>query len=401
MSRGYQVPEEELMSPTTGPGSVQTGETKTRKPTLSVKAFSEALKDHKVDRSSTEDREMRALIAKFLCTSGIGHRSSVPVHEEVKNYMDSLWKLDMDKCFRSHEHVFQHTIMLAMISRLEFDDVLDYSCETTWRSNRFPGEGCANKPCIMSNPRPDLAIAFKTSTLLYNSRLPYDFARRVSLDSHVFPEGEDEDCGERAFHFFTMEVKGKLGANDNAKAKCQNLNNASQALYNIYLCMKEVGDLPTFFNEVRVFSVVATAHVFALRIHRAIPLAEDELSESPYRIRFAFEELFRKGEKYSREDGAGIVYSILQDYGVKKLHPIMKRTVKRLSRMANPRLVSPSPSASPPPSPPPPPPPPSDAGRNSQSSPRKRRAAEVADSFQSNRRSRRRRYSNSGSVSDS
>jgi len=47
---------------------------------------------------------------------------------------------------------------------------------------------------------------------------------------------------DRAFHCFSVEVKGKLGQIGNTEAEFQNLNTASQALHNMYLLMKEAAE---------------------------------------------------------------------------------------------------------------------------------------------------------------
>jgi hypothetical protein len=55
----------------------------------------------------------------------------------------------------------------------------------------------------------------------------------------------------RAFHFFSMEVKGAQGDLANRVAYCQNFNTASQALHDMYLFMKKADKEDEFFSKAR------------------------------------------------------------------------------------------------------------------------------------------------------
>jgi len=130
-----------------------------------------------------------------------------------------------------------------------------------------------------------------------------------------------------------MEVKGKRGSLDNQKAQFQNLNTASQALYNIYYCMKRTEDLKTFFKKVRVFSAVATIEGLSIRVHWPVKLHHEQCFNKEYPIGFQFDELGRLRGDYSRAQTNSIVYNILHTYGVLKLHPILKKTIAQLLKL--------------------------------------------------------------------
>ncbi len=127
-----------------------------------------------------------------------------------------------------------------------------------------------------------------------------------------------------------MEVKGKWGTLDNKMVQDQNLNTASQALYNIYRCMKEANDLNLFFNEVRVFSAVATAEGFWLRVHRAVKVNERQCNTEDYPIGYKFDDFIDLREEYTKSRVSTIFRNVLCGYGAGTLHPIMRKIVKIL-----------------------------------------------------------------------
>ena len=375
-------------TPAPSEGTDQQSQKSRKRRQLSEKQLGELLPDHWVMSKPSDDHDMRDYLVDIV---KVFSPPAVLPTDAVDIYMERLWQFDMAKCFRSNEIIFQHTIMLAIIARLELDAVLDYNCEATWTSDRYPCHNCVPRKCSIAPPRPDLAVSFKSAALWPDNDLAAQVRDLDELTFHLFAEGKAMDNDERVFHFFTVEAKGKRGSMSNEMAQYQNLNSASQALYNIYRCMKLVDDLDRFFREVRVFSLVATARAFELRVHRGEPLAADgKVNDRRYPIKFAFQEVCSMGQDYSRQEATRIVHNILIDYGVKKLFPIMKETVEKLCKIEIPRIGSPLPSL----------PPPSDPGRNFQSPPRKRRAAGTADSLQSSRSSQRRRYSNDPSTYD-
>ncbi|RMZ87658.1 hypothetical protein DV736_g5122, partial [Chaetothyriales sp. CBS 134916] len=78
----------------------------------------------------------------------------------------------------------------------------------------------------------------------------------------------------RIFHFLTVEAKKeKISADDNV-GRLQSLNNASQALHNMFEFFREAGHEDTF-AKVRFFSVVASTEALWIRIHRATREPED------------------------------------------------------------------------------------------------------------------------------
>ena len=113
-------------------------------------------------------------------------------------------------------------------------------------------------------------------------------------------------------------------------AQVQNLNTASQALYNIYRCMKEANELNLFFDQIRVFSAVATTEGFWLRVHRAVQVNERQCNSKAYPIGFKFDDVIALDTDYSKYRASGIVRNVLCRYGIHILHPILKKVVKIL-----------------------------------------------------------------------
>ena len=177
----------------------------------------------------------------------------------------------------------------------------------------------------LTQPQPDLVVSFKTDSLIDDE----DFSTKVyslrdNLSGHVCPEGLDPGQVERAFPFFSIEVKGRRAELDNTKVRFQNLNTASQALYNMYLVMNAADQRNIFFDKVRVYSALATPKDFEVRVHRAVP--RYAASVSP--IAFQFDTVIRLDADYTHAQVSDIMYGILFTYGVNELHPILRRAVE-------------------------------------------------------------------------
>ena len=332
-SRGYEVPDEEYMaSPANSiaapPSSIAPkGKPKAGNPekpaapksvTADGPRFSEALEALEIDEYPSPDSEishLKKLLVNNHPTNRMGSET-VPTHGRDEEH----WQADMNKCISSNEAIFQRTIMMSILNRHSLDDKLDFVCEEPWNAWRMHSED----PLLrLAPPKPDLAVAFRSEKLLDEMR---DIRRLGYLKGRMCPEGCSKDQKDRAFHFFSLEVKGKRGMISNSVAENQNLNTASRALENIALLLEETGDLDTLFKDVRVFSAVATTVGFEVRVHRAIRLSRPGTAQDG-RIGFAFAKLKEFTKPYARSDILNIMYNILIKYGVEKLYPILKRNL--------------------------------------------------------------------------
>ncbi|KAF2235503.1 hypothetical protein EV356DRAFT_500411 [Viridothelium virens] len=136
----------------------------------------------------------------------------------------------------------------------------------------------------------------------------------MDLEKCISPDG-----GDRCFPFLFMEVKKE--AADLQAAYLPNLNNASQALHNMYLWMARAGQFDDFFNRIRVFSLVFNAQDLSVRVHRAARLPVDGIG-------FRFAE-YRPLARYDRDQACVLVSSILKNYAAEELHRILKRRIWR------------------------------------------------------------------------
>ena len=295
--------------------------------------FEAVLAQHNVNLLPTPDIKIDAwkkLVPSDLCSNT--ESESETSGPETSALDEARWQMDMKVCLGSNEAMFQRTIMMTILNRYELDDKLTYVCEAPWVSKRFPCGDCKPGLCRVSQPQPDLVVAFKPTSILPEGKRAADFAKLRSHTGHIFPEGEDARKIRRAFPFFAVEVKGRRGALDNAGAEAQNLNTASQALFNIYRCMQDTKDTERFFEDVRFFSAIATTQGFWLRVHRPVLLDEDQCNNEDYPIGFDFEEVIAINNTYTRSQANRIVYNVLFKYGVKKLFPILRQTIGVLLR---------------------------------------------------------------------
>lgn len=174
---------------------------------------------------------------------------------------------------------------MDLINRHELDRKLDYICEAVWTSRRIPARTRQTQIC---QPLPDLAVAFRTPTLIPGGALR-NLSPLGGLKGHMCPEGNGKGQKDRAFQFPSVEVKGKRGQKGITEAEFQNLNTASRALHNIYLFMKEAGEERKFFDHVRVFSAVATFAGFDVRVHHPVSIRKGEHIDPEYPLAFGFD----------------------------------------------------------------------------------------------------------------
>jgi hypothetical protein len=165
-------------------------------------------------------------------------------NESFSTEDEHKFRHDLLKCENSDEPVFQRTVMMDLIDRHQIADTLDYTCESQWQCERMPQRG-GEAAKRMPKPKPDLAVAFKTDSIL-------ETYQQGDLGDHLqtmCPETLKEGQGDRAFHFLSIEAKGASGDLANCKAHRQNFNTATQALHNICVFMRMAGGelLESFF----------------------------------------------------------------------------------------------------------------------------------------------------------
>jgi hypothetical protein len=124
----------------------------------------------------------------------------------------------------------------------------------------------------LTQPKPDLAVCFRRQALIPDylwNKMPIATKRLACY------ENAGEIAETRVFHFFTIEAKKALRSADDTVGKRQGLNNASQALHNMFEFFRDAGQQheDIFFTNVRFFSVVASTEGLTIRIHRANPRA--------------------------------------------------------------------------------------------------------------------------------
>ncbi len=238
------------------------------------------------------------------------------------------WQNDLIKCqASSNEAVFQRTIMMDFINRHHLENPLDYTCESQWSSECTIPQRNSTIASRMPKPKPDLAVAFKTKSILGS----FQQADLRVYRSLMCPESSTRDKRDRAFHFLSIEAKKNSGQIGDAEAQDQNFNTASHALHNIYFFMKMAGQesLKLFYEKVRFFSVVATGRSFHVRVHRAVEVQDGRIVPS-YPLGFVYDVLHEcEGANYTRATAASIIRNISVEYGVKILRPILKEGMEK------------------------------------------------------------------------
>lgn len=189
----------------------------------------------------------------------------------------------------------------------------------------MPTRAYERKEKFLTQPKPDLAVCFVRKPLIPNSlwnKMPKATQRLACYENMT------EMGTERVFHFCTVEAKKSLSSPDNDVAKRQSLNNASQALHNMFEFFQDAGKQheEIFFAKVRFFSVVASTEGLTIRIHRAVREsgAEEGFIIPQYPLRFEYQ-VFLKVLKnnYDRRMVFETFAKILVGYGVNELRLLL------------------------------------------------------------------------------
>lgn len=258
------------------------------------------------------------------------------------------WDDDLKKCRADpQEFVFQRTVMMSMVNRhrLIYGDngVLDFAVERAWTCLPMPTKALRESDGKhLPQPKPDIAIAFRTDALMDNGTLQN---LPGPLRNVICYEGKARAHKRRAFHFFIIESKNKYRTILDPGSQYQVLNSASQSLHNMYEFFNEAGPkhLAKFFDEVRVFSAVSTSEGIIIRIHRAC-LARNfrgkdtSHQEFPapqfpilpdYPLQFEYDICFQAtANNFTYEKVTGALETIMIKYGAEKLLGLLKGAAK-------------------------------------------------------------------------
>ncbi|KAI9873676.1 MAG: hypothetical protein M1830_010728 [Pleopsidium flavum] len=262
---------------------------------------------------------------------------SVPESKEEREVHEQLWTLDQAQCSKgSNEALFQRTLMMSLIARHSFiydrndtnQGCLDFSVEETWSCPPMPTRAYPKGERFLTQPKPDLAVCFRREALIPEdlwSAFPKATMRLACYEHAV-------DATERLFHFFTIEAKKARISADDDVGKRQSLNNASQALHNMFEFFRDAGPQheDDFFTKVRFFSVVASTEGLTMRIHRATRDAAGWaliLKNRPeYPLKFKYREFFTIQRKdFGREMVLETFKKILIGYGANELRPLLHK----------------------------------------------------------------------------
>ena len=264
--------------------------------------------------------------------------------DREKESHSRLWALDQAKCDRgSNEALFQRTLMMSLIARhfliytrdTTSQCLLDFSVEESWSCPPMPTRAYRKLTSFLTQPKPDLAVCFNREALI--DEIQWNNMPKATKRLACYENG-DVISRTRVFHFFTIEAKKAKTAVDDSIGLNQSLNNASQALHNMYEFFKDAGPQheEIFFAKVRFFSVVASTEGLVIRIHRAtrVPVdgPENAFIIPDYPLRFEFREFRRiSSNKLDRKTTIETLGKILIGYGVGELHTLLRDAATALT----------------------------------------------------------------------
>ncbi|RMZ84002.1 hypothetical protein DV737_g1387, partial [Chaetothyriales sp. CBS 132003] len=267
-----------------------------------------------------------------------------------------LWALDQVKISRgSNEALFQRTLMMSLIGRHLFiyhrdrekADCLDFSVEEPWTCPPMPTRAYNQFANFLSQPKPDLAVCFRRETAipdrLWNS-LPFATQGLACYENIKHPHDD------RIFHFLTIEAKKQKTSTDDDVGKHQSLNNASQALHNMFEFFREADHADIFFAKVRFFSVVASTEGLCIRIHRATREPKDGSDQGfimpnrhDYPLRFEYQDFAHiTRDEFALATVLSMFENILAGYGARILRDLIHNAAQAIVEKleANPQAHS-------------------------------------------------------------
>ena len=272
--------------------------------------------------------------------------------QEQEILWGELWKSDKAKCTPdSSEALYQRTLMINLIARhlliYQFNgskrQIFDFSVEEPWGCLPMPSrllwaipKGQKSEAKFLTQPKPDLAVCFKRDAVISDrmwKTLPDPTKGLACFENSSSNES-------RVFHFLVVEAKKAMLDLDSPQALHQCLNNASQALHNLFEFFRDAGPEheQVFYNKVRFFSIVANRKGIIVRIHRAIRKSDDAspwelvMPDRPnYRLEFEFREFQRIGDvdEFSREKVLEVIKKILR-YAREDLSKVISAAASKL-----------------------------------------------------------------------
>lgn len=267
---------------------------------------------------------------------------------EERASSEQLWRSDRAKCIDgSNEALFHRTVMMSLIARhrlmhdhdrdTDIRNRLDYSVEEIWTCPPMPTRAYRRNMPFLTQAKPDLAVFFRRQTVI-----PEALWREMPIATRHLACFEKEGLvgGPKVFHFFTIEAKKASTSTENMVGQLQSLNNASQALHNMFEFFRDAGQdhEKVFFDKVRFFSVVASTEGLIVRIHRATREPSDGsgiglvMKDRPeYPLRFEYREFARiQRDDFDRITVLELFEKILLQYGAEELHPLLKSAAEAL-----------------------------------------------------------------------
>ena len=272
--------------------------------------------------------------------------------QEQETSHEELWKSDKAKCTPdSSEALYQRTLMINLIARhcliYQFDSskqqIFDFSVEEPWGCQPMPSRDLWREVGgkFLTQPKPDLAVCFKREAVI--SDIMWQTLPKATRGLACFENITSNES--RIFHFLAVEAKRAMFNLNSPQALHQCLNNASQALHNMFEFFRDAGreHEQVFYDKVRFFSVVANRDGIIVRIHRAIKLPDDANpfqlimpDQVDYRLKFEFREFQRitEADEFSRKKVLEVVKKILK-YATDDLSKMINAAASELVQKLN------------------------------------------------------------------
>ena len=160
---------------------------------------------------------------------------------------ERVWALDCARCVHDSSHaLFRQRCMMGLIARhcLVYEQsattpsCLEFSVERPWTCPPMPIGNSYLSNRFLTQPKPDLAVCFKRKKVMRDGIY---YLMPSATQRLACYENPDRGRSDKAFHFFSIETTRWTHLDTNTTAKYRNLNNASQALHNMFQFFQDAG----------------------------------------------------------------------------------------------------------------------------------------------------------------
>ena len=246
------------------------------------------------------------------------------------HHIKDNWDPIMNTMRRKNEMHFTMTIFFNLINMYKDfleEGTFDHATDRKWERHEEPPS--RDRMVTPARPKPDIFIGFRVVAILTSSRFN---SLGKEYRSKMVPEKTEAGDKGVAFPFLIMEAKGPAAKLGGSPLLRQVVNDASNALYNLWGFFKRAKRETEFFQHIRVFTIGGSHDRMTVRMHYAIKEEnQNDWVTHDYPLGYRYEELTNPST--DAEDCRPVIQNTLTnilEYAEMKMLPHIKDSVQRV-----------------------------------------------------------------------